>query len=876
MEFLNNYQVPNLRVSEKEKYEKDFDQFKRCMNQIKPYQGYGLSLIRDFPEKLQNYRMLNNDIRQEDVESLCNPLNYSKDAFEEEILPFNIIPKIINELIGEEIRRSDVYTPILTSQKALYRKDYQLQQSVEKYVADKINMIYVLEEQRMMNSELPKQELEKMLQQKRQELESKIQRPLSSGFLSEQEILASKILKYANFDQNIRYTKNETQKDFLTVDEEIVYVGVQNNKPVINKLNPLFSIYHKSPETMYIQDGDQAGYSIPMTYYDVINRFGSYLSEDDINNLQLKHTSKDMLPTKRIEPFHHSQYPDIDTQFFGVLNDFVYADPFMGSYGSGNSVLRFYHNFVQVTHLEQKAFRKVGFLTYKNEYNEKITELQDESFIIPDTSRKEKLRNKYGEDNEIYFWFDEETQTEFEFEQLQIPRVYEATRLGRDIYIMCREKPYQTTSIDDPFTTCKLGYHGRCYSSNNARPISVLERMKPYNFLYMITMNMLTKHIARYKGILTDIDTSQTDLNLAEDGDPAKALEARLKYIDLGYNIYNSLKDAESGENIYTGRKQAGTENASNAQDLLNLINILQQLNTEIGMIVGVSPQRLAQMTSQNVADNQQALLQSSYITEPYFNAHNETQKEIMLSYLQIFIIQAKEKLENDDQLFLNYILDDSSSELLKILPDTLEETDYGLFVQLSGNMKEYFDTMKNLTHALIQNDQANIKAISSLLLSIANTASPYEVHKQFEKFYEEDQQRKQSIEQQKLQAQQDVVDKQIQAQKELEQMRIENREDEQKHEQDMQERKYEFEKELKAIDVYKLQQDLDVDKDGTPDPLEAAELQHKINIEQRKLANDERSQAFEEVKFAQEIKEREKDREVEKKKITKSKSKND
>lgn len=58
-----------------------------------------------------------------------------------------------------------------------------------------------------------------------------------------------------------------------------------------------------------------------------------------------------------------------------------------------------------------------------------------------------------------------------------------------------------------------------------------------------------------------------------------------------------------------------------------------------------------------------------------------------------------------------------------------------------------------------------------------------------------------------------------------MKQMEIENREDQQAHEL-----------ELKAMDIYKFQDDLNTDKDGIPDPLEATMLQHKINKENEEL----------------------------------------
>ena len=146
-EFLQNYQIPNLKIEEAKKYEKDNEWFKQCMNWIKPYGNMGTIQIRDFPKKLSNYRLLNSDIRFEDIEEFCNPLGLTKEAFEEALLPFNIIPKIINELIGEELKRNDDYRPVLASQQSIVSKNEEFQKTVEDLIDSEIEKVIFIETQ---------------------------------------------------------------------------------------------------------------------------------------------------------------------------------------------------------------------------------------------------------------------------------------------------------------------------------------------------------------------------------------------------------------------------------------------------------------------------------------------------------------------------------------------------------------------------------------------------------------------------------------------------------------------------------------------------------------------------------------------------------
>ena len=120
---------------------------------------------------------------------------------------------------------------------------------------------------------------------------------------------------------------------------------------------------------------------------------------------------------------------------------------------------------------------------------------------------------------------------------------------------------------------------------------------------------------------------------------------------------------------------------------------------------------------------------------------------------------------------------------------------------------------MINLSHAFAQNAGEGMESVS-IIKAITSGLTANEVHKIIQVEAEKQQKRAQAIQEQQLKT----------AEK-MKQMEIENREDQQAHEL-----------ELKAMDIYKFQDDLNTDKDGIPDPLEATMLQHKINKENEEL----------------------------------------
>lgn len=803
----NHILGPLLKVSESEKYKDDKQWFKDCMNFIKPYSTFGMADTKTIEKKIANYRLVNSDIRWEDFKELCDPLGINQEAFEESLVPFNIVSKVVNELIGEELKRNDDYRPVLVTQQALSYKDKEFENYLDVLLEEQIEKIL----------SLSKIQDEKQLEQAKTQLFQELKEV--SKFQSKKEILASKILDYGIYDNDIKRLKSDCWKDVIINDEEYVQVTVEKNKPVIKKINPLYMEYFKSSEEVYVQKGDWAGQIKPETYSEVITNYSELMTKDELESLVGGNVTKNS--------FHHSQQNRNSDVIWDNMT--TITNQGVGSYTSSISPISFHRNFIWVTHLEWKAFRKIGYLSYTDEYGAQITEMVDETFEIPKNAIGEKEISQFGDETMVYKWYEDKF---YQLEWLWLPRVYEGTRIGDNIFVNLRERPYQTTNIEDPYTTCTLSYCGRTYTSYNAKSISFVDKMKPFNILFIIAMNHLVKTIARNKGVLINIDTSQTDTELVQSKDPEEALEVRLKYMDLGYNIFNSSKIGDK-EIAGMSRPAPSIDNADSTNVILNILNLLEWINKEIAMSIGVSPQRMAQMVSDRVSDNQQALIQSSYITEPYFFMHNETWKEIYLQYIRTFIIWLKdwkEKNPNKENYFLNYNFSKEEIATVVVDPEILEESDYGIRMLLGGNTREYYEAIKSLQMALIQNDQMSLTDLSELLLASVGGTSPYETNELLHKVEEKKKQREQQMNEMQMQMEQQKVavqEKLLAQQIEMEKMRHGFKLEEIMVQGDIN-------KEIAAIKVYDYAQDLDVDKDNVPDPLEAAKLQHQINKDNR------------------------------------------
>ena len=62
---------------------------------------------------------------------------------------------------------------------------------------------------------------------------------------------------------------------------------------------------------------------------------------------------------------------------------------------------------------------------------------------------------------------------------------WEGVRIGADIYVGIRSKPNQRVRMDNPYYT-KLGYTGFIYEATNSKSVSLVDRLKSYQYLYDI------------------------------------------------------------------------------------------------------------------------------------------------------------------------------------------------------------------------------------------------------------------------------------------------------------------------------------------------------------------------------------------------------
>ena len=700
--------------------------------------------IDEFRIMKDNYNLYNNIIDQEEFIELCNPLVIDFTILNE-IKQYNKTYQYIDVLLGEELDRKETPRAIAVGNNSIKQKNIELREKYSAYVNQEIAKAIEKIQMSMQGAS------EDEIQQKMQEMTTAItpDDQYVNNFKSELENAVNKIINYAYFDCDIQSLKNEGFFHAMITDRELAWVGEENGKPTVKILNPLFTFFDKSPNVKYVQDGNYAGHVTWMTVADILAIYGDELKKQDIDQIQNRiFGTGDYYgtPSKTIETYRDKP---LETRFarsryFSQVGD---EDELYGrSYTNSSYAM---DAKCQVTHIEWKWLRKIGFLNITTIDGIEDLIMVDENYPIPKDAISTKYTNKFDKNVTRIEWDDEFGV--YSLEWMWVPDIWEGTRIDDDKYVRVRRKPNQIYSVHNPFDV-KLGYHGVKYNTTNAPSISIMGRMKPYQFLYFITMHQMGELVARNKGPIRNIDTSQIDLLLG-DGDPAEALQKTIYYQEKGYNIYNALQNNQGGPTI--SRPQPNIQSASSSQDILNLAKMLEWLEFEIGKAAGISPQRASRFTaSSNVTDNQQSIVQSALITEKYFNRHSKLWNEIISSYVTIFKKWALDRLTDEPELYIQYILPDQGVEALKIMsPDQLMG-DVSIFISSTNQTYQYAQKLEQLSLSLIQNDQASIVDISNILRSRVEGVSPSEIHKMLEVSYQRKVEREQQAQQMQMEMQ--------------------------------------------------------------------------------------------------------------------------
>lgn len=714
--------------------------------------------------ELQTYYNLYNSIFDEkDFKSITNPFKV-EDGFPATPHDFNIIRPKVDLLIGEETKRPLNFRVIRTSQEATSEMQEKEKQMILQYIQAAITARMSPEEAQQFQEQLQSGEVMPPEQ---------IAKYMDKDYKDIVENTAYHTLTYLREKLDLDNEFIKGWKDGLISGREIYYVGVLNAEPYVERVNPIYFSYDKSPDLEFIEDGSWCCRKMRMPITEVYDRYYDKLEEKDLDKLE------EMIGSTPGRNLGDRSPVDMGIQLR------IYDNPIFE--GAGKSL-------VNVWHCCWKSFKKIFYVTTADDAGQPQINIVDETY--------------------------QPVGNEISVEPDWIVEVWEGYRAGSDLYFGIHPIEYQHVSIDNP-NSQKLPYCGAIYSNTNSKPRSLVSILKPLQYMYIVLWYRLELAIARDKGKVVNMDITQIpkSMNIS----PAKWMH----YLSsVGVNFINPY---EEGWNI-PGREggKPAQFNQITALDLTmsnviaEYIQLMDKIEELAGTISGITQQREGAVSSSEMVGNvERSVVQSSHITEPLFWVHNQCKRRV----LNMLLNTAKGAWEETGKQKLQYIFDNGERAFLDITPKFYYE-DMDVFVSDTSKDLENIQKLQQLIQPAMQNGASLLEAAEIL------TNDNFNIIKQKLKDMQTRQEQMQQ-QQQEAEAQQQQQLQQMQNEaKQQELMLQEAQMDLQRYQIDQDNQ---TKIAVAQINAYRGTENMDQDQNGVPDVVEIGKQaleQQKINQE--------------------------------------------
>ena len=673
---------------------------------------FNYSLVRkSVVHKKINYDLLNGKLNMSDLEMILNPEKLSAGFIPDKIQHYPIMNSKLNVLRGEESKRVFDFKVVVTNPNAIAEiennKKQELLQKLQEWVANTFQ-----------SEEEANQELEK------------INDYYSYEWQDMREIRANALLNHYVKELNIPLMFNQGFMDAMAVGEEIYQCDIVGGEPTIERLNPLKVRIFKSGYSNKVEDADMI---ILEDYWNpgkVIDTFYDVLTKKDIEYIEKMPTNIGQSVSDSMDSIDERQ-GFINGSMIGeeFSTEGFFWDPLGTQDGISDSLLPYdLAGNLRVLRVYWKSRRKIKKVrSYDPQTGEEVFNFYPETYIIDKDA---------GEEEYIFY----------------INEAWEGTKIGTDIYVNMRPRVVQYNRLSNP-SRCHFGIVGSIYNLNDNRPFSLVDMMKPYNYLYDAIHDRLNKLIARNWGSLVRLDFAKKPKGWD--------VEKWLYYAKtMGLAVEDSFNEGNVG--AATGKLAGALNNAStgvitasDGNQIQQYINLLEFIKMEMAEVAGISKQREGQVSNrETVGGVERATLQSSHITEWLFVVHDDVKKRT----LECLLETAKIALKGRSKKF-QYILSDNSMRVMDIDGDEFSEADYGLVVDNSNGIQELSSKLDTLAQAALQNQTLSFSTIMKLFSS----SSLAEKQRLVEKDERSIQERQAQAQQQQLQVQQQEIEQKAQ-----------------------------------------------------------------------------------------------------------------
>jgi hypothetical protein len=696
----NFLNFPRQKVTDSKKTKK---WFKDCVNFAENLLSTDNELKSSFKNKQENYNLRSNVINKQNIEKMINPDKIDLSDMPATFQHVGIENVKIDLLVGEYVKRRKEYRAYLSNgdKDGISRKEATLNAVINQRAIELVQQRGLSEEEMMKQME-------------------KLKKYATYDFQDIAEITANKILKREYKEQDLDFLFRRTFEDMLVAGESIVYCGVLGGLPVMRRVDPR-NIFTIGNQTMFLHDSDIIVEHYYASVGQVIDDYYDKLEDKDIEYLETGHTASasTSLGINRDISVNERYGPDSAIQLFNPSS--MGAKVFSGSFDTQGNV--------RVIRVCWKSRRKVGKLKYYDEYGEEQTDYVPDTYK-PDVDAGEEVKWEW-----VNEWM-------------------EGTKIADDIYVDTRPIPYASKSIVNKSKGLPP-YIGVYNATQSNKVQSLTDMMKPLSYSFDVAYYKRELEMATHMGSFAAINASM----VPSGWDPKEWMRYakinKFVFLDPTNEI---LKGPSQGKSAGAFNQLTATNvQVSNFDSIQMYTNYLLDTEDRLGKIAGISGAREGQ--TQNRQTNgaiESEVIQTSHITEKWFTLDALFRKHALTKFLECCKYAYKNNPKRGQ-----YILDDMGMAMVSHFTEFVQ-SEFDLHIANSTNDTELFRSLKELAQASIQNGQATIGD----LVSIMQTESIQEIARKLEesskKIQEQQaQQQQEALKSQEKMKQEELADKQ-------------------------------------------------------------------------------------------------------------------
>lgn len=437
-------------------------------------------------------------------------------------------------------------------------------------------------------------------------------------------------------------------RDMLVTDREFWHFRMMEDDYDVELWNPALTFYHKTPDVRYISQGNWVGKIDMLTVSDVIDKYGSLMTEDQMISLETLHPARSgrmLLNNVSNDSYYNPEQshaenldPSLNMKRWLSFNDDAYNPDdivswIVGQSESSNTLTN--KQMLRVTTGYWKTQRKVGYLTSINEGGEVDVDIIDESYEVSNNPIYD-TRHKEGRNADTLVFGDH-------IEWVWINQTIGGTKIGpnrmtfsgsdrndefKSIYLGVDSNKIKPLRFqfkgEQSLYGCRLPVEGKVFTERNTKSTGMVDLLMPSQIGFNLVNNQMADILIDEIGPVIALDQNALpQKSLGEDWGKANYAKAYTAMKD--FNILpldTSMTNTENALN-FQHYQQLNLEQGGRLQSRMQLAQFFKQQALEV---IGITPQRLGQQIGQTdtATGVEQAVAGSYAQTETYFIQHSD------------------------------------------------------------------------------------------------------------------------------------------------------------------------------------------------------------------------------------------------------------